>query len=120
MFVFPSLFLTLVFGIYPLLWALRYMFYDYQGFGTPVFIGLDNFARVLRDHQFWSSVGNTGIYALGKLLITIPMSLVLAIILNRKLKGRSLLRAIYYVPTIFSASVMAIVFLLSSTPTTEF
>ncbi|MFK4303435.1 MULTISPECIES: carbohydrate ABC transporter permease [unclassified Paenibacillus] len=111
-FVFPSLFLTLVFGIYPLLWALRYMFYDYQGFGTPVFIGLDNFARVLRDQQFWSSVGNTGIYALGKLLITIPMSLVLAIILNRKLKGRSLLRAIYYVPTIFSASVMAIVFFI--------
>ncbi|ETT74370.1 binding-protein-dependent transport system inner membrane protein [Paenibacillus sp. FSL R7-277] len=111
-FVFPSLFLTLVFGIYPLLWALRYMFYDYQGFGTPVFIGLDNFGRVLRDHQFWSSVGNTGIYALGKLVVTIPMSLLLAIILNRKMKGRSFLRAIYYLPTIFSASVMAIVFFI--------
>ncbi|MEK4005031.1 carbohydrate ABC transporter permease [Paenibacillus sp. FSL H3-0333] len=111
-FVFPSLFLTLVFGIYPLLWALRYMFYDYQGFGTPVFIGLDNFGRVLRDHQFWSAVGNTGIYALGKLVVTIPMSLLLAIILNRKMKGRSFLRAIYYLPTIFSASVMAIVFFI--------
>lgn len=111
-FVFPSLFLTLVFGIYPLLWALRYMFYDYQGFGTPVFIGLDNFGRVMRDHQFWSSVGNTGIYALGKLVVTIPMSLLLAIILNRKMKGRSFLRAIYYLPTIFSASVMAIVFFI--------
>ncbi|ETT56746.1 binding-protein-dependent transport system inner membrane protein [Paenibacillus sp. FSL R7-269] len=111
-FVFPSLFLTLVFGIYPLLWALRYMFYDYQGFGTPVFIGLDNFGRVLRDHQFWSSVSNTGIYALGKLVVTIPMSLLLAIILNRKMKGRSFLRAIYYLPTIFSASVMAIVFFI--------
>ncbi|MEK3716828.1 carbohydrate ABC transporter permease [Paenibacillus sp. FSL R7-0333] len=111
-FVFPSLFLTLVFGIYPLLWALRYMFYDYQGFGTPVFIGLDNFGRVLRDHQFWSSVGNTGIYALGKLVVTIPMSLLLAIILNRKMKGRSFLRAVYYLPTIFSASVMAIVFFI--------
>ncbi|MBP2111841.1 carbohydrate ABC transporter permease [Paenibacillus silagei] len=111
-FVFPSLFLTLVFGIYPLLWALRYMFYDYQGFGTPVFIGLDNFGRVMRDHQFWSAVGNTGIYALGKLVVTIPMSLLLAIILNRKMKGRSFLRAIYYLPTIFSASVMAIVFFI--------
>lgn len=88
------------------------MFYDYQGFGTPVFIGLDNFGRVLRDHQFWSSVGNTGIYALGKLVVTIPMSLLLAIILNRKMKGRSFLRAIYYLPTIFSASVMAIVFFI--------
>lgn len=101
-----------MFGIYPLLWALRYMFYDYQGFGTPVFIGLDNFGRVMRDHQFWSAVGNTGIYALGKLVVTIPMSLLLAIILNRKMKGRSFLRAIYYLPTIFSASVMAIVFFI--------
>ncbi|MEK3707366.1 sugar ABC transporter permease [Paenibacillus sp. FSL R7-0198] len=112
MFIFPSLFLTLVFGIYPLLWALRYMFYDYQGIGTPVFIGLDNFGRILRDGQFWDSVGNTGVYALGKLVVTIPLSLTLAIILNRKWRGRSLFRAIYYLPTIFSASVMAIVFFI--------
>ncbi|KLU53702.1 sugar ABC transporter permease [Paenibacillus sp. VT-400] len=112
MFIFPSLFLTVVFGIYPLLWALRYMFYDYQGIGTPVFIGLDNFGRILRDGQFWDSVGNTGVYALGKLVVTIPLSLTLAIILNRKWRGRSLFRAIYYLPTIFSASVMAIVFFI--------
>ncbi|MDT9719094.1 sugar ABC transporter permease [Paenibacillus sp. ClWae2A] len=112
MFIFPSLFLTLVFGIYPLLWALRYMLYDYQGIGTPVFIGLDNFGRILRDGQFWDSVGNTGVYALGKLVVTIPLSLTLAIILNRKWRGRSLFRAIYYLPTIFSASVMAIVFFI--------
>ncbi|MCM3173283.1 MULTISPECIES: carbohydrate ABC transporter permease [Paenibacillus] len=112
LFIFPSLFLTLVFGVYPLLWALRYMFYDYQGIGTPVFIGLGNFARIMRDTQFWSSVGNTGVYALGKLVVTIPLALTLAIILNRKWKGRSLLRAVYYLPTIFSASVMAIVFFI--------
>lgn len=112
MFIFPSLFLTVVFGIYPLLWALRYMFYDYQGIGTPVFIGLDNFGRILRDGQFWDSVGNTGVYAMGKLVVTIPLSLTLAIILNRKWRGRSLFRAIYYLPTIFSASVMAIVFFI--------
>lgn len=111
-FIIPSLFLTLVFGIYPLLWALRYMFYDYQGIGKPIFIGLDNFARIIRDGQFWDSVKNTGIYALGKLVITIPLSLILAIILNRKWRGRSLFRAVFYLPTIFSASVMAIVFFI--------
>lgn len=111
-FIIPSLFLTLVFGIYPLLWALRYMFYDYQGIGKPIFIGLENFARIIRDGQFWDSVKNTGIYALGKLVITIPLSLILAIILNRKWLGRSLFRAVFYLPTIFSASVMAIVFFI--------
>lgn len=109
-FILPSLLLTLVFGVYPITWALKYMFYDYQGFGTPLFIGLDNFERVMRDGQFWDSVVNTFIYAGGKLIITLPLSLLLAVILNRAMKGRQLLRVIYFLPTIISASVMSVVF----------
>ncbi|AIQ55330.1 MULTISPECIES: carbohydrate ABC transporter permease [Paenibacillus] len=109
-FVAPSLILTLIFGVYPVFWALKYMFYDYQGFGTPLFIGLDNFERLFRDKDFWHSVVNTFIYAGGKLIITIPLSFILAVVLNRALKGRQLLRAIYFMPTVISASVMAIVF----------
>lgn len=86
------------------------MFYDYPGYGTPVFIGLDNFVRIMNDGQFWQSVYNTLIYAGGKIIVTIPVSLVLAVILNRALKGRQLLRAVYFMPTIISASVMAVVF----------
>nr|WP_284446413.1 sugar ABC transporter permease [Paenibacillus hunanensis] len=112
MFIFPSVFLTLVLGVYPLLWALRYMFYNYQGYGDPIFVGFGNFARLLRDAEFWQSVVNTGIYAAGKLIVTIPLSLILAFILNRKLRGRTVLRAIYYLPTVFSASVMSIVFFI--------
>lgn len=44
---------------------LRYMFYDYAGYGEALFIGLDNFSRLLRDSLFWESVGNTFIYAGG-------------------------------------------------------
>ncbi|GGJ27500.1 carbohydrate ABC transporter permease [Paenibacillus hunanensis] len=112
LFIFPSVFLTLVLGVYPLLWALRYMFYNYQGYGDPIFVGFGNFARLLRDAEFWQSVVNTGIYAAGKLIVTIPLSLILAFILNRKLRGRTVLRAIYYLPTVFSASVMSIVFFI--------
>jgi raffinose/stachyose/melibiose transport system permease protein len=110
LFIIPSVVLTLIFGVYPITWALKYMFYDYQGFGTPVFIGLDNFARLMRDTQFWDSVSNTFVYAGGKLLVTLPLSLILAVILNRAMRGRQLLRIIYFLPTIISASVMAIVF----------
>ena len=109
-FTFPSIFLTLTLGVYPIFWALRYMFFDYQGFGEPRFIGLENFARVGRDTQFWQSVWNTFIYTGGKLILTLPMSLILAVILNRAIRGRQLLRSVYFLPTIFSASVMSIVF----------
>ncbi|MEC0210185.1 sugar ABC transporter permease [Paenibacillus ehimensis] len=109
-FIAPSLVLTLVLGIYPILWAFRFMFYDYPGFGVPKFIGLGNFARVMEDSQFWLSVYNTFLYAAGKIVVTIPLSLILAVILNRAMKGRQLLRAIYFMPTIISASVMSVVF----------
>lgn len=111
-FIFPSLLLTVVLGVYPILWVFRYMFYDYKGYGAERFVGLENFERLWRDDLFWNAVVNTFVYAGGKLIITIPLSLILAVILNRKLWGRNLLRAIYFVPTVISAAVMAVVFFI--------
>ncbi|MBT2288712.1 sugar ABC transporter permease [Paenibacillus albidus] len=109
-FLFPSAILTLVLGIYPIAWAFRYMFYNYKGYGEARFTGLDNFNRVLHDSQFWDSVVNTFVYAGGKLLLSIPLSLLLAAILNRGLRGRHLLRAVFFMPTVISTAVMAVVF----------
>ncbi|MDF0753069.1 hypothetical protein NLU14_22840, partial [Marinobacter sp. 71-i] len=51
-------------------------------------------------------------YAGGKLILTLPISLVLAVVLNKAFRGRQLLRASYFLPTIISASVMSIVFFI--------
>jgi raffinose/stachyose/melibiose transport system permease protein len=112
LFLFPSIVLTVALGIYPLLWVLRYMFYDYAGYGEELFVGLDNFERLMRDEQFWESVKNTFVYAGGKLLFTIPLSLLLAVILNGKIRGRNLLRAIYFMPTVISTAVISVVFFI--------
>lgn len=108
--LFPSVVLTLALGIYPLIWVLRYMFYDYSGFGTALFVGLDNFRRLAHDALFWDSVGNTFVFAAGKLALTLPLSLLLAVILNGKIRGRSFMRAIYFMPTVISMAVISIVF----------
>lgn len=110
LFLLPSVILTLALGIYPLIWMLRYMFYDYVGYGEALFVGLDNFSRLFRDEQFWASVGNTFVFAGGKLLLTIPLSLLLAVLLNGKLRGRNLLRGIYFMPTVISTAVISVVF----------
>nr|WP_240489141.1 sugar ABC transporter permease [Cohnella thermotolerans] len=88
------------------------MFYDYKGYGEKLFVGLANFGRLWRDDLFWNAVGNTLIYAGGKIAITIPLSLVLAVILNRKIPGRNLLRAIYFMPTVISTAVISVVFFI--------
>lgn len=111
-FIAPSLIITLVLGVYPILWAFRYMFFDYKGYGVARYVGSGNFERLMRDEQFWNAVKNTFVYAGGKLLITIPLALVLAVALNRKLPGRGLLRAIYFMPTVISSAVIAVVFFL--------
>lgn len=111
-FVFPSLLLTIVLGVYPVLWAMHYMFYDYKGYGEKLFIGLNNFVRLWYDDIFWNSVSNTLIYAGGKIIITIPLSLLLAVILNRKMRGRGILRMIYFMPTVISTAVISVVFFI--------
>ncbi|MFD0714558.1 carbohydrate ABC transporter permease [Paenibacillus sp. GCM10027626] len=109
-FLLPSFILTIVLGIYPIGWAMRYMFYDYKGYGEERFIGLDNFARVMGDHEYWDAVWNTFLYAGGKLALSLPLSLILAVILNRGIRGKGLLRALLFMPTIISTAVMAVVF----------
>ncbi|WP_438447254.1 carbohydrate ABC transporter permease [Gorillibacterium sp. sgz5001074] len=109
-FLAPSIILTAVLGLYPIAWAMRYMFYDYKGYGQEKFIGFDNFRQIAEDGLFWDSVKTTFIYAGGKVLVSLPLALLLAVVLNRGLRGRNVLRAIYFMPTIISSAVMAVVF----------
>jgi raffinose/stachyose/melibiose transport system permease protein len=99
------------FTIYPIFWALRWVLYDYSGFGKPFFIGLDNFARaIFRDKEFWRSLANTFYLAALKLVIEMPLAIVLAFFVNNKVKGSSILRIIYFLPTVFSIAVIGLVF----------
>lgn len=109
-FLAPSFILTAVLGLYPIAWAMRFMFYDYKGYGKERFVGLDNFRQIAEDSVFWESVKTTFIYAGGKVIVSLPLALLLAVLLNRGLKGRNVLRAIYFMPTIISSAVMAVVF----------
>ncbi|TBL81201.1 carbohydrate ABC transporter permease [Paenibacillus thalictri] len=113
MMILPTVIMLALFAIYPLAWAFKYMFYDYDGFTQAKYIGWDNFVRLFtRDTQYWQSVWNTLVFTAGKLVITLPLSLILAFILNNKLFGKNALRAIIFMPTIISTAVISLVFYL--------
>jgi raffinose/stachyose/melibiose transport system permease protein len=101
-----------LFVIFPLCWVARYCLYSYGGSGTPLnFVGLDNFLRVFTDSaRYWQAVKNTFIFAIGKLAVELPLALVLAAILARKLRGRSFFRSVFFLPSMLSVAVMGIVF----------
>lgn len=108
----PNIIMFSVFTIYPLVWVMRYMFYDYRGYGEPVFVGLANFARVFRDTVFWDAVGNTFVYVFGKLIFTIPIAFMLAFLLQKNTKVNAVSQSIIFTPTIMSQAVMALIFYL--------
>lgn len=105
----PSLVLLGVCSIYPFLWIFRYVCYEYNGM-TAYYTGLHNFERMLTDTTFWKSVGHTFEYAALKLIFIIPLALIMAVLMNQKIKGSGLFRGIYFMPTIISTAVSALVF----------
>ena len=100
-----------VFVIIPLAWILRFCLFRYKGFGTAQWVGLDNFEKAfLRSPVYWKSVGNTFIFAIGKLLVEIPLALVLAFVLSTKLRGRNFFRAVYFMPSMVSVAIIGVIF----------
>jgi cellobiose transport system permease protein len=106
----PFFILFLCFGLYPTAYSLVLSFQKWNGLGSPEWVGLDNYLRLVSDETFWLSVRNTFvIFALS----TIPMmilALVVAALLNNAVRYSTVLRIAYFVPNITSVVAMAILF----------
>ena len=101
----------LLFSVYPIIWVLRWSFFKYNGYSEPVFVGLGNFIRVFsRDPAYWNSLKNTFLIAGMKMIFEIPLALVLAVLLNNKIKGSSFFRVVFFLPTVFSIAVVGLIF----------
>lgn len=105
----PAIIFLIVCSIYPFIWIFRYICYDYNGF-TATFTGTRNITRMLGDKTFWTSVGHTFEYAAYKLIFIIPLSLLMAVLLNMRMRGANLFRGMYFMPTIISTSISGMIF----------
>jgi len=99
LFLAPSIALIGVFVVYPILAVVYYSFTDYDIIRPPVWVGLDNFIKVFGDETFWLALLHSFIY-LAATPIIITLSIGLAIVVNRKLRGIHIFRALYFVPAV--------------------
>lgn len=107
-FVAPNLAAIAVFMLFPLGFSLYMSFQRWDLFTTPRFVGLANFRRLITaDPLFPIAVRNTAVYTVGTVVPTVLISLLVAALLNRKLKGISIFRAVVFVPLAVSAVVTA-------------
>lgn len=95
----------------PIIFSLLLSFTEYNVISPPSFVGLDNFKVLFHDRLFYKSLKVTMYYAVLCVPFTIITSLLLAILLNQKIRGQALLRTLYYAPSIVSG--VAVAFLWS-------
>lgn len=90
----------------PFVISLYLSFTDYSILGDPVWIGLDNYQRMLTsDPRFWAALRVTFTYMLVSVPLVQVFALLLATFLNRGLRGLSVYRAVFYVPSLIGGSV---------------
>ena len=99
LFLLPAVTLIGVFVVYPIIAVVYYSFTDYDIVRPPVWIGLGNYAKVFADKTFWLALTHSLIY-LVVTPILITLSIGLAIVVNRKLRGITIYRALYFVPAV--------------------
>lgn len=101
-FIAPAYLLFFVFLFIPVVWAFYLSFTNYTIFTPGEFTGLDNYKRLVNDNAFRNALWNTTYYALMVIPLNISISLCLALLVNRKLRGMNFFRAAYYVPVVTS------------------
>lgn len=105
-FIMPWLIGFLFLQLYPFLASLYYSFTQYSVLGQPKFIGLDNYIRLFTiDPDFKKSIMVTMKYALISVPSKLFFALIIALILNMRLKGINGFRTVYYIPSILGGSV---------------
>lgn len=109
-FILPTMLGLLILNIIPLFQAAYESFFKTGAFGKGnIFIGLDNYKQLLGDSDVWQALFNTFKYAIVEVPLSIIIAIVLAVLLNRKMKIRTFYRTIYFLPMVAAPAAVAMV-----------
>ena len=100
-----------VFTIVPIILSGYFSLCDYSLLDPPMPVGLDNYRSLMRDQWFWNAMKNTAAYAIMALPAGMCVSLGLAILLNRPIRGRAVYRTAIFLPTLVPVAATAMIWL---------
>lgn len=110
LFLLPGALIYTLFLIVPIVQAGYYSLYNWNGLGPLTdFVGFDNYTRAFQHNIFQNSIINTLTITVLSLVVQLPLALILAIMVGRKLPGRFLFRSIFFLPYVFSEIITAII-----------
>jgi len=120
-FLLPGLILYCMFMVYPLLSALGYSFFSWDGLLREGFNGLNNFKAVLTNvnyqPRFWGALGHNSLFFIITFVLQTTLGLYLAIQLTKKRWGMNFFQTVYFIPYTLSMVVVGFLWLLLLNPT---
>jgi raffinose/stachyose/melibiose transport system permease protein len=112
LFLTPAFIFYFMFIIFPILQAIYVSFFQWKGFGPPTtFVGLDNYTQILGDKYFVKGVINALLIVALSIGVQLPMALALALMVGRRLPGRTFFRTVFFLPYVLSEVMAAIIWL---------
>jgi len=108
LFLFPALLMLTLTVFWPALQAFYLSLFSYDLLTPPAWVGLKNFQRLWTDEVFWETLKNTFLYLIIVVPVLVFAPLILAILVNQKLRGMNGFRTAYYVPVVISMVVAGI------------
>ena len=109
-FVAPTIIGLIILNFYPIFNTIYQSFCKTGDFGKGnTFVGLANYSKVLSSPETWQSLWNTVKYAIIEVPFGIVIALILAVLLNKKIAGRSIYRTIFFLPMVCAPAAVAMV-----------
>lgn len=109
-FIAPTMIGLIVLNIIPIFQTIYQSFFKTGDFGKGnVFVGFKNYEKVFGDVEVWQALWNTIKYAIVEVPISIVIALILAVLLNKKFKGREAFRTIFFLPMVAAPAAIAMV-----------
>ncbi len=97
-----------LFTVYPILLSLYYSFTEFSILRPPRWVGISNYLELFRDENFYKSVWNTAYMTIFGVPLSIVVGLLLAVLVNNKVRGQNVFKVIYFIPSIIPAVAAAI------------
>ncbi|GJM44473.1 MAG: sugar ABC transporter permease [Gemmatimonadota bacterium] len=112
LFLLPAAIIIVTFRLLPILSALAVSFFDASFGKIRGFVGLDQYAKLFADPEFWNSAVNTVWFVVGAVPLSVATSLFFALLLRKGIRGLGLYRTIYFLPVVTSFVAVSMVWKL--------
>jgi multiple sugar transport system permease protein len=107
-FMFPAILLVILVSLYPIIYSIRWSFFNSNYLQITNFLGLKNYQAILGTAEGWTYILHSLIYVACSLILLLPFSLLLAILLNRPIRFRTFFRTIIILPWVVSQTIAAL------------